>query len=266
MRIFSPALLITIASLWVCNAQAAPEASLSETSSPVAGLTGATGATGLAELAEVSDTSFLTQVDQVRQSVTGRASELVVDAMGLIGVPYQRGGSTVNSGFDCSGFVRSVYQQSIGLLLPRKAEEQASATHHIAKSELKPGDLVFFNTMRRTFSHVGIYVGGGKFVHSPRPGGEVRVDNMSQSYWLQRFDGARRVLTDASTQAAAPLSLLASTAESVATSQAATTTTRQAAHANKHEAKGHKGRKHAAAQAKKSAHAHNTHVKKRTRR
>jgi hypothetical protein len=249
MRKISPALLITIAALWVCNAHAAPDAPASD-ASPLLATTG-----------------FLTQVDQVRQSVTDKTSELVLDAMGLIGVPYQRGGSTVDSGFDCSGFVRSVFKQSIGLLLPRKAEEQASATHHIAKSELKPGDLVFFNTMRRAFSHVGIYVGGGKFIHSPRPGGEVRVDNMGQSYWQQRFDGARRVLADASAQTTAPLSMLASsTTEQVLKPQAPKHQALKSAHVKKHEkkheAKGHKAKKHAsAAQVKKSSH-----TKKHTRR
>jgi len=83
----------------------------------------------------------------------------------------------------------------VGHLLPRRAEEQAAATEKIDRSELKPGDLVFFNTMRRTFSHVGIYVGEGKFIHSPRTGAQVRVEDMNGSYWQRRFDGARRVLS-----------------------------------------------------------------------
>ncbi|MGB4116351.1 MAG: C40 family peptidase [Polaromonas sp.] len=136
---------------------------------------------------------LLSQIDQVRQSVSNKASELVVNAMGFLGVPYKRGGNSVETGFDCSGFVRAMYEQSIGLILPRRAEQQAAATQNIDKSELKPGDLVFFNTMRRTFSHVGIYVGEGRFIHSPKPGAEVRVENMSVSYWASRFDGARRV-------------------------------------------------------------------------
>ena len=101
---------------------------------------------------------LFSQFDQVRQSVSNKASELVVNAMGFLGVPYKRGGNTVETGFDCSGFVRAIYEQSIGLILPRRAEQQAAATQNIDRSELKPGDLVFFNTMRRTFSHVGIYV------------------------------------------------------------------------------------------------------------
>jgi cell wall-associated NlpC family hydrolase len=141
---------------------------------------------------------LLSQFDQVRQSVGSKASELVVNAMGFLGVPYKRGGNTVETGFDCSGFVRSMFEQTVGLILPRKAEQQAAVTQNIDRSELKPGDLVFFNTMRRTFSHVGIYVGEGRFIHSPKPGAEVRVENMSTSYWANRFDGARRVQTSAS--------------------------------------------------------------------
>ena len=119
----------------------------------------------------------------------------MVNALGFLGVPYKRGGNSVETGFDCSGFVRAMYEQSIGLILPRRAEQQAAATQNIDRTELKPGDLVFFNTMRRAFSHVGIYVGEGRFIHSPKPGAEVRVENMSVSYWANRFDGARRVQT-----------------------------------------------------------------------
>ena len=140
---------------------------------------------------------LLNTIDQVRQSVTHTASDLVVNAMGFLGVPYKRGGNTAESGFDCSGFVKAMYAQTIGLILPRKAEQQAAATQHIAKADLQPGDLVFFNTMRRAFSHVGIYIGEGKFIHSPKPGSEVRVEDMGMSYWKRRFDGARRVETSA---------------------------------------------------------------------
>ena len=130
---------------------------------------------------------------QARQSMSGKASDLIVQAMGLLGVPYRRGGASENSGFDCSGFVRHLYEKSVGLVLPRRADEQASATEVIESNELKPGDLVFFNTMRRTFSHVGIYVGDNKFIHSPRSGSTVRVDDMREAYWKKRFTGARRV-------------------------------------------------------------------------
>jgi hypothetical protein len=136
--------------------------------------------------------------------VANRASELVVTAMGFLGVPYRRGGNTVDTGFDCSGFVRAMYEQTVGLILPRRANEQAAATLQIDKRDLQPGDLVFFNTMRKTFSHVGIYVGDNKFIHSPKPGAQVRVEDMGLSYWSARFDGARRVIAGPQASAAAP--------------------------------------------------------------
>jgi cell wall-associated NlpC family hydrolase len=149
----------------------------------------------------LADKGLLGQIEQVRQSVSHKASELVVNALGFLGVPYRRGGNSADTGFDCSGFVRAMYEQTVGLILPRKAEQQAAATEKIDRGDLQPGDLVFFNTMRRAFSHVGIYVGEGKFIHSPRAGGEVRVEDMGMSYWSRRFDGARRVNTTATATA-----------------------------------------------------------------
>jgi cell wall-associated NlpC family hydrolase len=135
-------------------------------------------------------------LQSARNAFGGKASELVMQAMGLLGVPYKSGGTSEEKGFDCSGFVRYMYEKSVGLVLPRRAEEQAKVTEEISRSELKPGDLVFFNTLKRTFSHVGIYVGDGKFIHAPRPGKAVRVDDMREAYWQQRFNGARRVQVD----------------------------------------------------------------------
>lgn len=132
-------------------------------------------------------------------TVADKASDLVGNAMGFLGVRYKRGGNSAETGFDCSGFVRAIYEQTVGLLLPRRADQQAATTTVIDKKELQPGDLVFFNTMRRAFSHVGIYVGDGKFIHSPRSGSEVRVEDMRQTYWQRRFDGARRVTPAATT-------------------------------------------------------------------
>lgn len=133
------------------------------------------------------------QFQQARDTVGEQASSLVINAMAFLGVPYRYGGNTVDTGFDCSGFVRAVYEQSVGKILPRRSDEQAAVTQEIDRSELKPGDLVFFNTMRRAFSHVGIYVGDGKFIHSPRSGSHVRLEDMRMAYWNTRFNGARRV-------------------------------------------------------------------------
>jgi cell wall-associated NlpC family hydrolase len=141
----------------------------------------------------LAEKGLLSQIQQVRQNVSLKASELVVHAMGFLGVPYQRGGDTVETGFDCSGFVKAIFEQTVGLALPRKAEQQAADTQRIDKKELVPGDLVFFNTMHRAYSHVGIYVGDGKFIHSPKPGAEVRIESLGAAYWNRRFDGARRV-------------------------------------------------------------------------
>ncbi len=128
----------------------------------------------------------------VSSAVDG-AGELVINALAHLGIRYVRGGTSPESGFDCSGFVRHVYQNTIGLLLPRTSAEMAQRGSKVDKKELQPGDLVFFNTLRRAFSHVGIYVGDGKFVHAPSSGGAVRVEEMSSPYWQQRFNGARRL-------------------------------------------------------------------------
>jgi cell wall-associated NlpC family hydrolase len=127
------------------------------------------------------------------QTVRDTASDLVISAMNFLGVPYRRGGQG-EDGFDCSGFTRHVFEQSLGLVLPRRADQQArdSALAEVKRDELKPGDLVFFNTMKRAFSHVGIYVGDGKFIHAPRSGAQVRIEDMRLAYWTRRYNGARR--------------------------------------------------------------------------
>ena len=134
--------------------------------------------------------------NQVLGRLSDRASSLVNTSMGFLGMPYRLGGNgEQDGGVDCSGFVRAVYQRTLGKVLPRRAAEQAQATRSINQDELQPGDLVFFNTMHRAFSHVGIYVGNNQCIHSPRTGSVVSVEDMSKSYWQSRFNGARRVDT-----------------------------------------------------------------------
>ena len=142
----------------------------------------------------LAERGLIGQLQDMRHNVADRTSGLISTAMGFIGVPYRRGGNSAETGFDCSGFVRTIYEQAKGMALPRKASEQAAATEVIDKRDLQPGDLVFFNTMRRAFSHVGIYVGDGKFIHAPRSGAQVRVEDMGVAYWTSRFNGARRVV------------------------------------------------------------------------
>jgi hypothetical protein len=119
---------------------------------------------------------------------------LVIAAMNFVGVAYRHGGNNADSGFDCSGFTRHIFELSLGLLLPRRVDDQAAASSlaRVERTALRPGDLVFFNTLKRTFSHVGIYVGDGRFIHAPRSGSEVRIEDMRQAYWSRRFTGARR--------------------------------------------------------------------------
>lgn len=125
---------------------------------------------------------------------TTTLQDLVLKGLQMVGVNYRWGGTNPATGLDCSGFVQLVFRDSLGMALPRTAKEMSHVGAEVDRSELKPGDLVFFNTLRRAFSHVGIYLGDSKFLHAPRPGGEVRVEDMRQSYWVQRFNGARRIL------------------------------------------------------------------------
>ncbi|MCS6766549.1 MAG: C40 family peptidase [Candidatus Protistobacter heckmanni] len=141
---------------------------------------------GLIGSAVASTTSMAT-------SVASKAGDLVLSALSMIGVRYRFGGNTPDSGLDCSGFVRYVFNDTLGFLLPRRSAEMSKVGETISSNELKPGDLVFFNTMRHAFSHVGIYIGDNKFVHAPSRGQEIRIDDMKQAYWSQRYNGARRI-------------------------------------------------------------------------
>ena len=125
---------------------------------------------------------------------TNAAQDVILQGLKLVGVRYRFGGNDEDSGLDCSGFVRLVFKDSLGAQLPRTAAEMSQVGQRVDTSQLKPGDLVFFNTMRRTFSHVGIYLGDNHFQHAPRTGAEVRVENMEDSYWIKRYNGARRII------------------------------------------------------------------------
>lgn len=123
---------------------------------------------------------------------------VVATALGFRGIPYRNGGSDP-SGFDCSGFVQYVFARH-GTLLPREVRDQYRAGREIDMDDVKAGDLLFFQTVSRGASHVGVALGGGQFVHAPSSHGVVRVERYDGSYWASRFVGARRVaeVTDAS--------------------------------------------------------------------
>jgi cell wall-associated NlpC family hydrolase len=118
----------------------------------------------------------------------------LVHALQTVGVKYRLGGRSPDTGFDCSGLVVHVFERAWGVLLPPGTAALRRVGMPITKlKELEPGDLVFYNTRNRPYSHVGIYLGEGRFLHAPRPGAQVRVENVTTPYWRQRFDGARRL-------------------------------------------------------------------------
>ena len=120
-------------------------------------------------------------------------TEAALQALFAVGARYHYGGKSPDTGFDCSGLVSHVYQRAWGIVLPRSTEEQHRVGHAVRRADLQPGDLVFYNTRNRPFSHVGIYLGEGNFVHAPRPGQRVRVESIDNPYWRARFNGARRL-------------------------------------------------------------------------
>ena len=127
-------------------------------------------------------------------SFTDRAAQIAIEALSLVGIRYRYGGNSPEQGLDCSGLVRYVFREAGGTDLPRTSNEMSRRGQPVEKQDLQPGDLVFFNTLNRAFSHVGIYLGNNQFIHSPSTGRNVRVENMDMTYWKTRFDGARRVL------------------------------------------------------------------------
>lgn len=124
---------------------------------------------------------------------TSHASQLAVQAVSMLGTHYKYGGTSPENGMDCSGLVRYVFKEAWGTDLPRTAAEISHVGQQVSPQDLKPGDLVFYNTLRHGFSHVGIYLGDNKFIHSPSAGGKVRIESMDLAYWKRRFNGARRI-------------------------------------------------------------------------
>ncbi|MCX7169416.1 MAG: C40 family peptidase [Proteobacteria bacterium] len=138
----------------------------------------------------------LKEATSLFEQASAHANEAVTQALELVGIRYRRGGTSPETGFDCSGFVGHVFRQGLGLILPRTSREISKSGEVVKKNELQPGDLVFFRTMRHAFSHVGIYLGDNLFVHAPASGGEVRVEDMRAGYWGKRFNGARRIAAE----------------------------------------------------------------------
>lgn len=114
-------------------------------------------------------------------------------ARSLIGVPYKYGGNSPDTGFDCSGFVGHVFRRSLGISLPRSAQQISQQGQSVQLAQLREGDLVFYDTSNRSFSHVGVYLGNDRFIHAPSSGGRVRIEDMDLPYWRKHYNGARRI-------------------------------------------------------------------------
>ena len=121
-------------------------------------------------------------------------AEALLQALLAIGLDYRSGGRSPATGFDCSGLVVHVYEQAWGIHLPPDTRGQSQAGVPVSLAELQAGDLVFYDTLKRPYSHVGIYIGDGRFVHAPRTGAQVRIESLRAAYWSKRFNGARRVV------------------------------------------------------------------------
>lgn len=148
--------------------------------------------------------AYLSASEKVSRS-PAHSRSLASTALNYLGIKYRFGGDSPTQGFDCSGLVRYAAEKSLGLKLPRRSSEIARLGESVKQNDLKRGDLVFFNTRGHRFSHVGIYLGDGKFVHAPSSGAAVRVEDMNIGYWKKRYNGARRLAatTGANVKAAA---------------------------------------------------------------
>lgn len=138
--------------------------------------------------------SFSAVASETAGKVWTSAQDVTMYALGLIGVKYKFGGNDPRSGLDCSGLVRYVFQEVTGVTLPRTSKEMSGLGAKVAVDDLKPGDLVFFNTRRFANSHVGIYLGDDRFIHAPSRGGDVEIATFTAGYWQKRFTGARRLV------------------------------------------------------------------------
>ncbi len=135
------------------------------------------------------------EIPAVAADVRSNVDELLFKALSLVGTRYRPGGMSPETGFDCSGYVSYLFREVFSMRLPRTSDGIGQRGEHIPRSALQPGDLVFFNTMRRPFTHVGIYLGEDRFIHAPASGGQVRTESLNERYWVKRWDGARRIVS-----------------------------------------------------------------------
>lgn len=133
------------------------------------------------------------RISHISQQAGGQ--ELMLRSMSLVGTPYRYGGSSRDNGFDCSGLVHFLYQDALQIPLPRTARDIAAVSAPIRQQDLRVGDLVFFNTNGQPYSHMGLYIGNGEFIHAPSSNGTIRTAKLSQPYFSRRFTGARTLFS-----------------------------------------------------------------------
>ncbi|MBI5918426.1 MAG: C40 family peptidase [Nitrosomonadales bacterium] len=155
------------------------------------------------------------QEPSIVDSLLGKANE-------LIGTPYRNGGASPLTGFDCSGFVSYLFKSNLDVTLPRSSKDMSRVGESVEKDELKPGDLLFFKTVKRGISHVGIYMGNGQFIHSPWLGRSVEIAHLNYAYWSKRFVVAKR-LDLPETESGKPSPQLAAVIKAVSNPQQGTT-------------------------------------------
>jgi cell wall-associated NlpC family hydrolase len=148
-------------------------------------------AKGLFDTIQPATRETQNEIQPHRQSTM---QEVLLNALSLKGIRYRYGGTSPETGFDCSGFVRYVFREAANISLPHNARAISQIGNIIAPDQLQPGDLVFYNTMKSAFSHVGIYLGNNRFIHAPSSGRGIRIVDMDDAYWSKRFDGARRIM------------------------------------------------------------------------
>ena len=145
--------------------------------------------------ARATDTSDAADVSTPASAVQNKATDLLMYSLSLVGVQYKFGGKSPETGLDCSGFVSHVFRHVASLALPHNAYAISLVGKKIDPHEVLPGDLVFFITLRKSSSHVGIYLGDNRFIHATSSTtGKVEIDDLNNSYWKSHFNGARRLL------------------------------------------------------------------------
>lgn len=193
---YSPYAFLVALALFVQPAVAADASSDQAKEAPIENVDEPSKNAAKQSMFQAGKSYFFRVSDRLADSVTVKSDELINRAMEVIGVRYRWDMELPQSGLDGSSFVGYVFKDKLGFLLPRKSTQMSQVGKPVQRDDLQPGDLVFFNTMRLTFSHVGIYVGDNKFIHSPSKGANVRVDDLNSLYWDKRFDGARRLYSD----------------------------------------------------------------------